>query len=79
MNLSILGHLLGTALILIAIWYFDWQNWNYILVSVLLFLSGIITLLSNNQSKSLIKLKNFFQVIGGVITLILLIKLIFID
>lgn len=78
MKLNILGILLAVIQILFAVWYFDWQSWNQILVSVLLFLSGIITLLADQQSIFLLKLKNRLQIVSGIIIVIILIKLIFI-
>ena len=78
MKLSFFGKLLGIAQILFAVWYFNWQSWNQILVSVLLFLGGVITFLADSQSKPVIKLKNSLQVISGVAIVIFLIKLLFV-
>lgn len=78
MKLNILGILLGSIQILLAIWYFDWQSWNQILVSNLLFLSGIITLLADKQSVFLTRLKKCLQVIAGVFVVVLIIKVIFV-
>jgi len=78
MKLNILGKLLAAIQILIAIWYFDWQSWNQIFISILLFLSGIIGFLIDTQSKFLEKLKKCLQVIAGMVVVIILIKLIFI-
>ncbi|MDQ3180267.1 MAG: hypothetical protein M3Q33_07080 [Acidobacteriota bacterium] len=78
MKLNILGKLLAVIQILIAIWYFDWQSWNQIFISILLFLSGIISLLVDKQSVFLAKLKKCLQVIAGIVVVIILVKLIFI-
>jgi hypothetical protein len=78
MKLNIIGKLLPAISILLAVWYFDWHDWNRIFTSVLLFLSGIIGFLTDTQSKSLTKLKELLQIIAVTIVFIFLIKLIFV-
>ena len=78
MKSNILGKLLAVIQILLAIWYFDWQNWNQIFISTLLFLSGVIGFLIDAQSKFLTKVKKLLQIIAGVIVVILLVKLLFV-
>lgn len=77
MKSNILGKLLAVIQILIAIWYFDWQSWSQIFISILLFLSGIVNLLVDKQSVFLVKLKKRLQVIAGIFVVIIFIKLIF--
>jgi hypothetical protein len=78
MNLTILGILLAVIQILLAIWYFDWNSWDHIIVSILLFLGGIIGFLVNTQSKFLMKIKKLIHIIGFALVIFLLIKLLFI-
>ncbi len=78
MNLKILGLLLGIIQILVAIWYFDWNSWNSIIVSILLFLSGIAGFLVDTQSRLLLKIKELIYIIGLSLVFILLIRILFI-
>ncbi len=75
MNLKILGGLLGVFLILVSVWSFDWNNWNKIIVSILLFLSGLITLSTNMQSEFLQKTRSFLLYICGIAAIFLVFKL----
>lgn len=76
MKSDIIGKLLAVALILVAIWTFDWHSWNQIFISVLLFLSGIIILLMEKKSLFSTKLKNFLQFVSIIIVIIMLINFI---
>ncbi len=78
MNLKILGIILGVVQILLAIWYFDWNSWNQILVSALLFLGAINVFLTNPQSKFSIQVIRLTQIIAVTIVFILLLKLLFV-
>ena len=78
MNLKILGILLGIIEILAAIWYFDWQSCNHIIISILLFLGGINSFLPNPQSKFLVKIKKLIQIIVYVLIIFFLVKLLFV-
>ncbi len=75
MNLKILGVLLGIFVILVAIWSFDWSNWNQIIISILLFSSGIITVLSNAKHKFLQKARNILLYITGIMVIFLIFKM----
>lgn len=78
MILKILGILLGISVIVIAIWTFDWNSWNQIIISALLFLSGLVTLLTNAESKFLQKLRSFSLYIAGIIAIFLILKIVFV-
>ena len=78
MNLKHLGILLGIIEILVAIWYFDWHSWNHIFVSLLLFLGGINSFLTDTQSMFLKKIKSLIQIFCLTIVILFLIKLLFV-
>jgi len=78
MNLKKLGTLLAIIQILLAIWYFDWDSWNYIIVSILLFIGGTCGILTEIKSGFLIRIKELLQIIGVTIVILFLIKLIFV-
>lgn len=78
MNLKILGILLGLFLILVAIWDFDWNNWNKIIVSTLLFLSGLSNVLTDAESKVLQKWRSFLLYVIGFIIILFIFKILFV-
>jgi hypothetical protein len=78
MNSKNLGRLLGIIQILVALWYFDWHSWNQFFVSILLFLGGIYGLLTETQSKFLIKIRKVIFIVVLPIVVVFLIKLLFV-
>ncbi len=78
MKLKILGVLLGVIQILLSFWYFDWNSWNQIIISILLFLGGINVFLSNPQSKLLIQIKRVIRTIIFVMVILLFIRILFV-
>lgn len=78
MKLNI-GKLLGIIQILLAAWYFNQHNLTQIIVSGLLILNGTLSFFTNTQSKSLIRLKEFIQIVAVTLAVILLIKTFFIS
>ena len=78
MKLTILGKLLAVLQILVAIWYFDWNSWNHVIVSFLLFISGVVTLIAGSRSRRLMGIKHALQIVGLVTVVFLLIKLLFV-
>lgn len=78
MNLKILGILLGISVILIAIWNFDRNSWNQIIISTLLFSSGLITLLTDSESKFLQEARGILLYVAGIIVIFLIFKVLFV-
>lgn len=78
MNLKILGILLGIIQLLLAIWYFNWNSWNHIIVSILLFLGAMNVFLGNPQSRFLIQTKRLIHIVVLAIVTLLVIKLLFV-
>lgn len=78
MNLKILGILLGLFLISVAIWDFDWNNWNKIIVSTLLFLSGLSNILTAAESKTLQTWRSFLLYAIGFIIILFIFKILFV-
>jgi len=74
MKQGILGKILGIILILIAIWYFDWNKWNPIIVSTVLFLSGLNSLFRDSESDFLRKLSRILLYVGLFIAIFLIFK-----
>jgi hypothetical protein len=72
------GKLLGIIQILLTIWYFNQHNLTQIIVSGLLVLNGVLSFFTNTQSKLLVRLKGFIQIVAITLAVILLIKTFFI-
>lgn len=78
MKLDILGKLLGIFQILVAIWYFDWNNWTQISVSTVLFLSGISILSRDAKSEPIRKTGRFLLWVGFIVAIFLIFKVLFV-
>lgn len=79
MLMKILGVLLGVFLILVGIWNFDLNNWNKIIISVLLLLSGLITLSTDTDSEVVQKTRGLLLYVSGVIVILFAFKLFILD
>jgi hypothetical protein len=78
MNRKKIGVLIAVFNIIVAVWYFDWNNPTQIIISTVLFLSGISLLLTGTESKSLQKAGSYLLYFGGILAVILLFKKLFI-
>lgn len=68
------GVLIAGFQIVIAIWYFDWSSTTQMIISTVLFLSGLSILLIDAESKLKQKAGSYLLYIGGVIALFLIFK-----
>lgn len=59
---------------MLAFWYFDWSNWNSIIVSVLLFSIGIDIFLVDTDSNFLLKIRKLIRKTALLLAIILLIR-----
>jgi hypothetical protein len=74
MNQKNFGIFLGVVLILIAIWEFDWNSWTQIIISILLFLSGLSNVFRNKQSELIQKVSSFLLYASWIIIFFLVLK-----
>lgn len=77
MNRKKIGVLIAVFNIIVAVWYFDWNNPAQIIISSVLFLSGISLLLTDAESKPLQKAGSYLLYLGGLLAVILLFKKLF--
>lgn len=73
MNRRFLGALIAIFQIIVAIWYFDWNSVTQIIISAVLFLSGLSLLLRDAESKSLQKAGSYLLYTAAFIILLFLI------
>lgn len=67
------GVLIAGFQIVIAIWYFDWSSTTQMIISTVLFLSGLSILLIDAESEYKQKAGSYLLYIGGVIIALFLI------
>lgn len=73
--MKILVKILGVLLIGAALYTLDFGNWNQLLISVILLLSGIHLLLTDSKNEFNNFLSKFLQKIALVLAVILILKL----
>ena len=78
MNLTILGKLLGILLMFAAVWSFDKNNTNQIIISTALFLFGLNNLLTDVKSDFLQMIRRILLITSGMLGVFLLFKTLFI-
>lgn len=78
MNRKKIGVLLAVFNIIVAVWYFDWNSPTQIIISILLFLSGLSLLLRDAESETLRKASSYLLYIAGIIAVLLIFKKLFI-
>jgi hypothetical protein len=76
MNTQTLGKVIAIIDLLVAVYVFDWNDWNKIIISILLLLSGIGLFLQDSERKSYKELSTTLFGIAFIIAVLFLLKLI---
>ena len=77
MNIKIIGKLLAVILLLMAIYTFDWNDLNKIIVSILLSLSAATILIEDVKSEFWQNLRKFLRQANLALAVFLLLKIVF--
>ncbi len=77
MNIKIIGKILAVILILVAIYTFEWNDLNKIIVSILLSLSAATILIEDARSEFWQDLRKFLRQANIALAVFLLLKIIF--
>ncbi|MBS1797161.1 MAG: hypothetical protein JSS81_25260 [Acidobacteria bacterium] len=66
---------LGFLLIVVAFWNFEWGNWNRVIISTLLFLTGVYNLTIGAESAAIRKKRRVLRRLVEIATVLLILKI----
>lgn len=78
-TLRVPGYILGVFQILVAVVNFDPHSWNPILISVLLFLGGLLAMTMDMNSKLIRYARSALSYVAILLSAVLVVKLLFFD